>query len=46
MKTQALAVLAAIAFAAPTFAQTKGQEVEAKSNTETLWKLECSGIGG
>lgn len=41
-----LAVMAALAFAVPALAQTEGQEVEKKKNTETLWKIECSGIGG
>ncbi|MCR9247368.1 MAG: hypothetical protein NXI31_20245 [bacterium] len=46
MKKHAFAALAALAFAIPSFAQTKGVEVKPKGNTETLWKLECSGIGG
>jgi len=46
MRTQAYALLAAAAFALPTLAQ--GAETKAKpaSNTEKLWKIECSGIGG
>ena len=46
MRTQAKMLLAAIAFALPTFAQTEGQDAEPAPNTEKLWRLECSGIGG
>ena len=46
VRTPAYALLAAMAFAVPALAQTEGQEAKPTSNTETLWKLECSGIGG
>ena len=46
MRTQAYSLLAAVAFALPTLAQTEGQEKKQASNTEKLWKIECSGIGG
>lgn len=39
-------VLAAIAFALPTFAQTNGQDAAVAKDTEKLWRIECSGIGG
>jgi len=45
MRTHKYALFAAMAFALPAFAQTKGQEAKA-TNTETLWKVEVSGIGG
>ena len=46
MKMQARTLLAAIAFAIPTFAQTEGQKAKPAGETEKLWKIECSGIGG
>lgn len=46
MKQQAFAMLAALAFAVPAFAQTKGQEAKPSVKTEKLWKIECSGISG
>lgn len=46
MRLTASAVLAVCALAIPTVAQTKGQEVESKANTEKLWRIECSGISG
>ena len=46
MRTQAYSLLAALAFAVPTFAQTEGQDAEQAKNTEKLWKIECSGISG
>ncbi|MEC9047865.1 MAG: hypothetical protein VYA51_07620 [Planctomycetota bacterium] len=42
----ASAALAVFALAASTVAQTKGQQVEAKANTEKLWRIECSGLSG
>lgn len=42
----ASAALAVFALAASAVAQTKGQQVEAKANTEKLWRIECSGISG
>ena len=39
-------LLAAVLAAGPALAQTKGQEVETKANTEKLWRIECSGISG
>jgi hypothetical protein len=46
MRLTASAVLAVCALAVPAVAQTKGQPVEAKANTEKLWRIECSGISG
>ena len=46
MRLTASALLAVFALAVPAVAQTKGQEVEAKANTEKLWRIECSGISG
>ena len=46
MNKNAFAVLAALAFAMPAVAQTKGSEVKPKVETEKLWKIQCSGIGG
>lgn len=40
------ALLAALAFALPAVAQTEGQDAEKAANTEKLWQIECSGIGG
>ena len=45
MRTQARTLLAALAFALPTLAQT--QAVAAKpEGTEKLWKIEVTGISG
>jgi|GEM_PF-6506387 len=46
MRLTASAVLAVFALAASAATQTKGQEVEAKANTEKLWRIECSGLSG
>ena len=46
MRTQAYSLLAALAFAVPSFAQTEGQDAKPASNTEKLWKIEVSGISG
>jgi len=46
MRLTASALLAVFALAAPTIAQTKGQVVKPKANTEKHWRIECSGIGG
>ena len=46
MRRNVTAMLAAFALSVPALAQTKGQEVETKANTEKLWRIECSGISG
>jgi hypothetical protein len=46
MRLTASALLAVCALAAPTLAQTKGQEIKPKVDTEKHWRIECSGIGG
>lgn len=46
MRIKASTLLAALAFAIPALAQTKGTEEKAKVETEKLWKIECSGVGG
>lgn len=46
MRLTASAMLAVFALAMPAMAQTKGQEVKAQANTEKLWRVEVSGIGG
>ena len=46
MRLTASAALAVFALSASAMAQTKGQEVETKANTEKLWRIECSGISG
>jgi hypothetical protein len=46
MRPYASLTLAVLALSVPTLAQTKGQEVETKANTEKLWRIECSGISG
>ena len=46
MRLTASALLAVCAMAVPAMAQTKGQQPEAKANTEKLWRIECSGISG
>ena len=46
MNKHAFAALAALAFALPAVAQTEGQDAKPKVETEKLWKIQCSGIGG
>ena len=46
MRLTASAMLAVLALTMPALAQTKGQEVKAKGNTEKLWRIEVSGISG
>ncbi|MFO1077892.1 MAG: hypothetical protein U1E73_09230 [Planctomycetota bacterium] len=47
MRTPAHRVLAALAFALPLVAQeTRGVEAKPAVETQKLWKIECSGIGG
>ena len=46
MRLTAGVMLAAFALAVPAVAQTKGQEVKPKVDTEKLWRIECSGISG
>ena len=46
MRLTASAMLLACAFAVPALAQTKGQQLDTKANTEKLWRIECSGISG
>ncbi len=46
MRTQARTLLAALAFAIPALAQTKAPEPKATANTEKLWKIETTGLGG
>ena len=46
MRKQALTLLSALALAASALAQTKAPEVTATANTEKLWKIETTGLGG
>lgn len=46
MRTQARTLLAALAFALPTLAQTQAVAAKPEGATEKLWKIEASGIGG
>ena len=46
MRTQVFALLAAAAFAFPAMAQEGTEAPVAKSNTEKLWMIQTSGIGG
>lgn len=46
MRLTASSMLLVFALAAPALAQTKGQEVKPKVETEKLWRIECSGISG
>lgn len=46
MRLTASAMLAVFALAVPAMAQTKGQVVKPKGNTEKLWRIEASGISG
>jgi hypothetical protein len=39
-------MLAVFALAIPAVAQTKGQQVKTKVDTEKLWRIEASGISG
>jgi hypothetical protein len=45
MRTQA-GMLLALAFAFPAVAQTEAQPRASDGATESLWKIETSGIGG
>ena len=46
MRLTAGSMLAVIALATPVLAQTEARETKAKSNTEKLWLVEATGIGG
>jgi hypothetical protein len=46
MRTQARTLLAALAFALPTLAQTQAAPAKPEGATEKLWKIEASGISG
>lgn len=46
MRLTASAMLAVFALAIPAMAQTKGQDVKPKANSEKLWRIEASGISG
>ena len=46
MRLTASAMLAVFALAIPAMAQTKGQDVKQKANSEKLWRIEASGISG
>lgn len=46
MRMQARTLLAALAFALPTLAQTQATERKEAGPSEKLWKIEASGIGG
>jgi hypothetical protein len=47
MQTRIGAMLVALAFAAPTLAQTSAQPAKPAGETTTkLWKIECTGMGG
>jgi hypothetical protein len=47
MRIKASALLVAAAFALPALAQTEAQPAaKADANTQKLWKIETSGIGG
>tara|TARA_R110002072_G_scaffold228234_5_gene385081 strand:- start:479 stop:598 length:120 start_codon:yes stop_codon:yes gene_type:complete len=39
-------MLAVLALAIPAVAQTKGQQVKPKVDTDKLWRIEASGISG
>ena len=46
MRLTASSMLAVFALALPVLAQTKGQEIKPKVNTEKLWRIEVSGLSG
>lgn len=46
MRLTASALLAVFALAIPAVGQTKADKVKPKANTEKLWRIEASGIGG
>ncbi len=46
MRLTASAMLAVLALAIPAVAQTKGQQVKPKVDTDKLWRIEASGISG
>jgi hypothetical protein len=46
MRTQAAALLAALAFTMPAMAQTQGQPAKEEKQTQKMWKIEATGLGG